>query len=68
MSKINTLSAGYKSHPSKIRSSNNRPPVIKSPTIIDAVDLAEKIKIWHIDGNLSTKGLNYLITTLQKIS
>ena len=44
MSKINTLSAGYKSHPSKIRSSNNRPPVIKSPTIIDAVDLAEKIK------------------------
>ena len=67
MSHLNTLSSGYKGSSTKIRSSNTRSPVIKSPTQIDAKDLANKIKIWYTDGNLTTEGLNHLITQLQTI-
>jgi len=67
MSKINTLASGYKSHPTKVRSTNTRPFIDPNPTQIDAKDLANKIKIWHTDGNLTTEGLNHLITQLQTI-
>jgi hypothetical protein len=67
MSKINTLAAGYKSHPTEVKSENSKPPVIMSPTQVDAIDITNKIKQWHTDGNLSTDGVNHIISELQKI-
>ncbi len=67
MSKINTLAAGYKSHPTKIRSTNPKPTVVNNPTKIDAINFSNKIKSWHADGNLSTEDVNYIISQLQTI-
>jgi len=67
MSKINTLAAGYKSHPTKIRSTNPKPTVVNNPTKIDPVAFSNKIKSWHADGNLSTEDVNYIISQLQTI-
>ena len=67
MSKINTLAAGYKSHPTKIRSTNTKPTVVHNPTKIDAINFSNKIKSWHADGNLSTGDVNYIISQLQTI-
>ena len=48
MSRISTLSAGYKSNPNKIRSSNTRPHVVNdSLPKMDANELANRIKIWQ---------------------
>tara|TARA_R110000803_G_scaffold181253_1_gene243658 strand:- start:249 stop:452 length:204 start_codon:yes stop_codon:yes gene_type:complete len=66
MSKLNTLSAGYKGSSTKIRSSNTRPPIINNVKV-NADDLIKKIKIWHADGVLTTDGVNYIIIELQKI-
>ena len=43
MSKINTLAAGYKSHPTEVKSENSKPPVIMSPTQVDAIDITIKL-------------------------
>tara|TARA_R110001592_G_scaffold20321_3_gene82681 strand:- start:157 stop:363 length:207 start_codon:yes stop_codon:yes gene_type:complete len=67
MNKINTLAAGYKSHPTKIRSTNTRPAVTHNPTKIDPVAFSNKIKAWHADGNLSNEDVNYIISQLQTI-
>ena len=68
MSTLNTLSAGYKSSSTKIRSTNTRPPVVdESKPVINASDLTNQIKKWHADGNLSTEDINYIISQLQTI-
>ncbi len=67
MRKISTLSAGYKSHPSEVKSSYSKPPIVKDPTKIDPIDFSKKIKQWHTDGNLTTEGVNYIISQLQTI-
>ena len=66
---LNTLSAGYKSSPTKIRSSNTRPPVIDNNIPkVDAKDLANTIKIWHSEKRLNTEDVNYIISQLQTIA
>jgi hypothetical protein len=67
MSNINTLSSGYKSHPTKVQSTNTRIPVADTSKKIDYVGLVNRIKIWHADGVLTTDGVNYIISQLQKI-
>ena len=66
MSKINTLSAGYKSHPTTVKK-ESKAPIVQNPTQIDPVVFTNKIKQWHTDGNLSTDGVNHIISELQKI-
>ena len=66
MSKLNTLSAGYKGSSTKIRSSNTRPPIINNVKV-NADDLIEKIKIWHADGILDNKEIINIIQQLQTI-
>ena len=67
MSPLNTLAGGYKGGSSRVRSSNNRAPVIDTKVKVNYKDLSEKIKIWHADGVLSTKEINYIISQLQSI-
>jgi len=65
---LNTLSAGYKSSPTKIRSSNTRPPVVdESRPAISANELANQIKIWHSEGRLNNDDINNIITQLQTV-
>ena len=65
---LNTLSAGYKSSPTKIRSSNTRPPIVDNNLQkVDAKDLANTIKIWHSEERLNTEDVNYIISQLQTI-
>ena len=66
MSKLNTLSGGYKGSSTKVRSSNTRPPVASSLKV-NADELIKKIKVWHADGVLTTEGVNYIISQLQTI-
>jgi hypothetical protein len=66
---LNTLSAGYKSSPTKIRSSNTRPPIVDNNLPkIDAKDLANTIKIWHSEKRLNTDDINNIIVQLQTIA
>ncbi len=68
MSTLNTLSAGYKSSSTKIRSTNTRPPVVdESKPVINASDLANQIKIWHSENRLSKEDINNIIAELQTI-
>ena len=68
MSTLNTLSAGYKSNPTKIRRTNTRPPVVdESKPVINASDLANQIKIWHSENRLSKEDINNIIAELQTI-
>jgi|TARA_R100001443_G_scaffold37818_1_gene51425 hypothetical protein len=66
MSPLNTLSAGYKSHPTAVEK-QTKAPIVQNPTQIDPVAFTNKIKQWHADGNLSTDGVNHIISELQKI-
>ena len=66
MSHLNTLSAGYKSHPTAIKK-QTKAPIVQNPTKIDPVAFSNKIKSWHVDGNLSTEDVNYIISQLQTI-
>jgi hypothetical protein len=66
MSPLNTLSAGYKSHPTAVEK-QTKAPIVQNPTQIDPVAFTNKIKQWHADGNLSTKDVNYIISQLQTI-
>tara|TARA_Y100001954_G_C15555060_1_gene475798 strand:- start:410 stop:619 length:210 start_codon:yes stop_codon:yes gene_type:complete len=68
MSKLNTLSSGYKGGSPRVRSENNRHAFVdKSPMTINSGDLTNQIKKWHADGNLTTEDINYIITQLQTI-
>ena len=67
MSPLNTLSAGYKSHPTAVKSSNNRPIVIDNSPKIDSKELSKKLIQYHSDGVLSTSEVNYIISQLQTI-
>jgi|TARA_Y100000361_G_scaffold114379_1_gene104865 hypothetical protein len=68
MSTLNTLSAGYNSSSTKIRSTNTRPPVVdESKPAIIASDLANQIKIWHSEKRLSNQDINNIIAELQTI-
>ncbi len=68
MSRISTLSAGYKSNPNKIRSSNTRPHVVNdSLPKMDANELANRIKIWHSEKRLDNNDINNIISQLQTI-
>jgi hypothetical protein len=66
MSKLNTLSGGYKGSSTKVRSSNTRPPVA-SPLKVNADELIKKIKVWHADGILDNKEIINIIQQLQTI-
>ena len=67
MSTLNTLSAGYKSNPTATNSTNVRPTIVDTSKKINAEELTNRIKMWHADGVLSTKGINYIISQLQTI-
>ena len=67
MSPLNTLAGGYKGGSPRVRSSNNRAPVIDTKPKIDYKSLTNKIKAWHADGVLSTDDVNYIISQLQTI-
>jgi|TARA_R110002012_G_scaffold276702_1_gene463742 hypothetical protein len=68
MSKISTLSAGYKSNPNKIRSSNTRPPIVdESKPAINANELSNQIKIWHSEKRLNNEDISTIISQLQTI-
>ena len=66
---LDTLSAGYKSSPTKTRSSNTRPPIVDNNIPkVDAKDLANTIKIWHSEKRLNTEDINNIIVQLQTIA
>ena len=67
MSTLNTLSVGYKSHPTKIQSATPKPPIADTSVKVDHVGLVNRIKVWHADGVLTTDGVNYIISQLQTI-
>ena len=67
MSPLNTLAGGYKGGSPRVRSSNNRAPVIDTKIKVDYKGLTEKIKVWHTDGVLNTEEVNYIISQLQTI-
>ena len=67
MSKLNTLAGGYKGGSPRVRSSNNRLPIVDTTVRVNYKELTEKIKIWHADGVLSTEEVNYIISQLQTI-
>ena len=67
MSPLNTLAGGYKGGSPRVRSSNNRAPVIDTKPKIDYKSLTNKIKAWHADGVLSNEEVNYVINQLQTI-
>jgi|TARA_R110000823_G_scaffold307065_1_gene429636 hypothetical protein len=64
---LNTLSAGYNSHPTTTTSTNVKPAIVDTSIKINPTNLTNKIKMWHADGVLTTDGVNYIIIELQKI-
>ena len=67
MSPLNTLAGGYKGGSPRVRSSNNRAPVIDTKPKVDYKGLTDKIKAWHADGVLTNEDVNYIISQLQTI-
>jgi len=67
MSPLNTLAGGYKGGSPRVRSSNNRAPVVDTKPKVDYKGLTDKIKACHADGVLTTEGVNYIISQLQTI-
>lgn len=65
---LNTIAGGYKGGSPRVRSENTKPPFVDNNIKkVDRVKLAEQIKTWHADGNLSTDDVNYIINQLQTI-
>ena len=65
---LNTLSAGYNSHPTTTTSSNDKPAFVdKKLQKISSGDVTNQIKKWYADGNLNTEDVNYIILQLQTI-
>ena len=67
MSPLDTLAGGYKGGSPRVRSSNNRLPVVDTTVKVNYKELTKKIKIWNADGILSTEEVNYIISQLQTI-
>jgi len=68
MSKLNTLAGGYKGGSPRVRSSNSLKPYSgEAPKEIDANELANKIKMWYVDGNLTKEGAQIVLNELNQI-
>ncbi len=68
MSKLNTLSGGYKGGSPRVRSSNSIKPTPKTtPEIINADELANTLKMWYVGGNLTKEGAQIVLDELNKI-
>ena len=68
MSKLNTLSGGYKGGSPRSRSNNTPKPFSgEMPKQIDANQLANQLKQWYTGGNLSKEGVKVIIQELNKI-
>lgn len=68
MSKLNTLAGGYKGGSPRVRSNNpSKPYSGDAPKEIDANELANKIKMWYVDGNLTKEGAQIVLDELNKI-
>jgi hypothetical protein len=68
MSKLNTLAGGYKGGSPRVRSNNPLKPYSgDAPKEIDANELANKIKMWYVDGNLTKEGAQIVLDELNKI-
>jgi hypothetical protein len=68
MSKLNTLAGGYKGGSPRVRSNNPQKPYPgETPKEIDANELANKIKMWYVDGNLTKEGAQIVLDELNKI-
>ena len=68
MSKLNTLAGGYKGGSPRVRSNNPLKPYSgDTPKEIDANELANKIKMWYVDGNLTKEGAQIVLDELNKI-
>ncbi len=68
MSKLNTLSGGYKGGSPRTRSNNPPKPFSGDiPKQVDANQLANQLKQWHSGGNLSNEGVQIIIQALNKL-
>ena len=68
MNHLKTLAGGYKENSPRVRSENTKKPFVDtSIKMIDAQDLANKIKGWYGDGKITTEGLQLITTQLQEV-
>ena len=68
MSKLNTLSGGYKGGSPRVRSSNSIKPTPKNtPEVINADELANTLKMWYTNGNLTKEGVQIILNELNRI-
>ncbi len=69
MSKVKTLSRGYKGNTSNIRSEKPKSPVSGGEkTKIDPQELINNIKNWHSEGRISSSDLQLIANQLQNIN
>lgn len=68
MSHLKTLAGGYKENSPRVRSENTKKPFVDtSIKMIDAQDLANKIKGWYGESKLTSDDIQLIITELQKL-
>jgi|TARA_R100001163_G_C5064856_1_gene202593 hypothetical protein len=68
MSEIKTLGGGYKGGSPRVRSSNTKTYVEPLPQQkILVSELINQIKVWKVDGKLTSEEIQTIITELQKI-
>tara|TARA_B100000927_G_C16253288_1_gene384419 strand:+ start:113 stop:319 length:207 start_codon:yes stop_codon:yes gene_type:complete len=68
MSEIKTLGGGYKGGSPRVRSNNTKsftPPPPQQKILIS--ELVNQIKVWKVDGKLTSEEIQTIITELQKI-
>ena len=68
MSEIKTLGGGYKGGSPRVRSNNTKTYVDPPPQQkILVSELINQIKVWKVDGKLTSEEIQTIITELQKI-
>lgn len=68
MSKLNTLSGGYKGGSPRVRSENSKANFVDNRIkTINAQELANNIKGWYSEGRLTLEDIQVIITELQKL-
>ena len=68
MSTIKTLAGGYKENSPRVRSEHSKKAFVDtSIKMINAQELADKIKGWYGDGKITTEGLQLITTQLQEV-
>tara|TARA_Y100000389_G_C17155906_1_gene361896 strand:- start:335 stop:547 length:213 start_codon:yes stop_codon:yes gene_type:complete len=68
MSKLNTLSGGYKGGSPRTRSNNNIKPFSgELPKQVDVEELSNQIKQLYSGGNISKEGIQVIIKELNKL-